>query len=1333
MGSQTADKTDPRLKELRTGLKAQEQKINPSSFEQGSSDHQISVDSQIPQLAWIVRRTEAGFNCTVGRSVDVFDDTGFFEGVWAGPFADFSTALGSETYGSGVSFAQMPPVFIQRKDVREFTFILKDRETHIDRVSNSLCYVLQDAQIAPTDPLFQALAKDLVSSTFEEGKKGFHMMDPLVAKTDRYEFYRLCYSNFWFHDDGSIEFDKNPVLHDFKDWNDYKSFLLETTRSVFANGADPARILPLSPLGSVSRGYDSPAVSALAKHCGCDQAVTLDVPEDNGSDIAAMLGMRPLVFPHVLGRSRKAGLRKLNRKVDDTNKAMSYEFIATAGIGDDVNSLAFESVLPGALFLTGVGGDGNWQKNADPILGLKKAIPQSTSLTEFRLRVGFAHFPPILCGSVCTGSVVDIANSPDMKAFSLDQEYDRPIARRFAEEAGVLRDAFGMNKMAQNPKFTNANAVWEEAVIHTMKRYAPQPLQSDGKTDLNHKEIVYYSKAATDPGAPLSEPSKKPAFTIQDVIDRDMCIGCGACAVATAGKVAMEVNDKGMLCANADDVKSLTPAKLKRADAVCPFSDAAQNENQLAPIDAQAGTMPHDASVGYHNALLAGREKDDTQVVGSSSGGLTSWLLKKLIETKRVDGVIHVGNMDGGDRMFGYRISFSSEEIDQHRKSFYYSTTLSDVLQEAKTHKSKTFAIVGVPCFIKSARLLAEQDKALKTRLKYFVGIVCGHMKSAQFAQSNAWQLGVPPQDVDRVDFRVKVPNKKSSQYQFAVDPKGGQDRVAGTPSKLLGGSWGHAFFQPNACNYCDDVFAETADVVFGDAWLPGYSEDWRGANIIATRNDDLAQVLQSGMDSDEIGADNLPLETIIASQAGGLRHRRQGLRVRLKDDLDAGLKVPVKRVPAEDSDIPLWRKKVIRQRKRMSEKSFEHFKEAKTTGDLSRFTTPMKDEVAVYKYLDKHRYPTVGKKKQFYDIALFGWHHQANLGGVLTVFALHQILEKLGLKVVVIWRPRRASINAGNKPNHDILKKFYTYSKFRRPRRLHQLRKFCNTFVLASDQLWAGKWIPFHPEYEFLGAGDDTVKKISVATSFGGDGTALPFKGDQAAIVSHLMREMDHISVREPAGVGIVESTGAQATQILDPVFLCPPETYQTLMDHADVDLGDTDYVMSYVLDAQKDLVDFATNTVTKACGVKDAYFMTTMQNSDDQSQTFAKWNAFKDINFLPHATFADFVYGISRSSFVFTDSFHGACMALLFHKPFICCPKGSRGQSRFELFRLLGLEDRIMDRAALDVDVITRPIDWDEVDKRLNAMRKTSFAWLSNAFERDFSEIESSHTNPR
>jgi len=42
---------------------------------------------------------------------------------------------------------------------------------------------------------------------------------------------------------------------------------------------------------------------------------------------------------------------------------------------------------------------------------------------------------------------------------------------------------------------------------------------------------------------------------------------------------------------------------------------------------------------------------------------------------------------------------------------------------------------------------------------------------------------------------------------------------------------WTNGFFKLNACNFCDDIFAELADVVFMDAWIDPYIYDSKGTN----------------------------------------------------------------------------------------------------------------------------------------------------------------------------------------------------------------------------------------------------------------------------------------------------------------------------------------------------------------------------------------------------------------------------------------------------------------------------------------------------------------------
>jgi exopolysaccharide biosynthesis predicted pyruvyltransferase EpsI len=132
-------------------------------------------------------------------------------------------------------------------------------------------------------------------------------------------------------------------------------------------------------------------------------------------------------------------------------------------------------------------------------------------------------------------------------------------------------------------------------------------------------------------------------------------------------------------------------------------------------------------------------------------------------------------------------------------------------------------------------------------------------------------------------------------------------------------------------------------------------------------------------------------------------------------------------------------------------------------------------------------------------------------------------------------------------------------------------------------------------------------------------------------------------------------------------------------------------------------------------------------MQGNKAKAKAIKDWSKFDEITFLADGTFADLVKAIHHSEFVFTDSFHGACLSVIFEKPFICCPKSQRGNSRFALFNQLGLGDRISTRESPNIELITQNIDWNLVRDKLNTMRCDSFSWLSESFGKDFGDIES------
>lgn len=441
---------------------------------------------------------------------------------------------------------------------------------------------------------------------------------------------------------------------------------------------------------------------------------------------------------------------------------------------------------------------------------------------------------------------------------------------------------------------------------------------------------------------------KKLSFTIKDTVDRDFCIGCGACAFASEGVIPIQLDENGMYSAILTDVSN---DLLERVDKFCPFSDAADNEDVLAE-KLFGSEMNKHGFLGRYLNTYAGRVSSTPYIKGSSSGGLTSWLLRELLNYKVVDAVIDVAD---AQMMPGELFSYQATEeggLASTRKSKYYSTTMSEALAKIRDD-DRRFAVVGVPCYIKAVRLLADQDPIIRDRVKVYVGLVCGHMKSQFFGESLAWQLGIAPADLATVDFRIKNPDRAASDYDFGARAKVNNEWRKRRTGDLVGGNWGHAAFQPEACNFCDDIFAETADVSFGDAWLPQYTDDWRGTNIVISREASIDEILERGKESGVIALESVGAEEIAKSQAGNFRHRRVGLAVRLADDIELGLRVPKKRVDPGYEDVDGKRLKIIRMRRQLSQLSFAAYRSAKKEHDLNIYLQIMEEGIRQYRLLE--------------------------------------------------------------------------------------------------------------------------------------------------------------------------------------------------------------------------------------------------------------------------------------------------------------------------------------------------------------------------------------------
>jgi coenzyme F420-reducing hydrogenase beta subunit len=437
---------------------------------------------------------------------------------------------------------------------------------------------------------------------------------------------------------------------------------------------------------------------------------------------------------------------------------------------------------------------------------------------------------------------------------------------------------------------------------------------------------------------------------IGTVVRGGCCIGCGVCAGLNP-EIQIARDEAGRyvakLTATVGDSQPCSSPAL-----VCPFADGNPDEDELGREQFGTGKL-RDSHIGYYCATYAGYVSEGDFRAAGSSGGIASWLLTELLSRRQVDYVAHVAPRDPGDDsgpLFRYVLSTTADEVRLGSKSRYYPVEMSGIIASMLRQPGR-YAVVGIPCFIKGLRLACRQSPVLRERLAFTVGIVCGHLKSAAFAEMYGWQCGISPADLRGIDFRTKLPGRPASDYAFTATglKPDGPVSVIKPIAEAYGSNWGYGFFKYKACDFCDDVVGETADISFGDAWLSEYESDSSGTNMIVVRSPLLQSVLKEGASQGRLHLDTLSVDRAIASQAGGFRHRRDGLAYRLHLEDKAGRWRPAKRVQPNSTHLSRSQKRLFELRSRLAELSHVSFLAAKQAGDFDVFVRKMDPLIRAY------------------------------------------------------------------------------------------------------------------------------------------------------------------------------------------------------------------------------------------------------------------------------------------------------------------------------------------------------------------------------------------------
>lgn len=433
----------------------------------------ISVhrNAALPALAWLARRTVDEWVFTAGQGVEVHDH-GVFEGVWDGDFSAFRPDSCTYAFGSGAVWTDGELLFVPPRHLEECLFALHREADSAVFVSNSLPLLFTSSGVAVGSSFFDRVARTLKTHAFEQGRKGVDRVRPLIAADNEYQLYQCSFFNFLLDDSGRPVRQWVPASREFDTYEEYVSLLERKAGELFANGSSPERRVPLAPVATISSGYDSTATAVVAAHAGCRDALTLKVDilghDDCGTQIGQLLGLSVTERAHVMGP------RIDNLRPDSGADlfAEAAEFMATFGIGDDIMYLGFEQDLPAKMLVTGTWGDSIWAYESDVTSGLPVRVLFGKSLTEFRLRVGFAHLPLPFIGGRFAESAKRLSRHSGMREYSVGGDYDRPIPRRIVEEAGVPRGTFARRKLATAPLLKDYEGLFGDSMSVVMQRYS---------------------------------------------------------------------------------------------------------------------------------------------------------------------------------------------------------------------------------------------------------------------------------------------------------------------------------------------------------------------------------------------------------------------------------------------------------------------------------------------------------------------------------------------------------------------------------------------------------------------------------------------------------------------------------------------------------------------------------------------------------------------------------------------------------------------------------------------------------------------------------------------
>jgi len=265
--------------------------------------------------------------------------------------------------------------------------------------------------------------------------------------------------------------------------------------------------------------------------------------------------------------------------------------------------------------------------------------------------------------------------------------------------------------------------------------------------------------------------------------------------------------------------------------------------------------------------------------------------------------------------------------------------------------------------------------------------------------------------------------------------------------------------------------------------------------------------------------------------------------------------------------------------------------------------------------------------------------------------------------------------------------------------RQLEDRRLPYDVLVFESDVIWSPGYFNGHFDPVFFGApaGMRPIPKIAYSASMG----EAKLTDAQREEFRELLKLPEYISMRERYASQIVHTlTDKPVMDVVDPVLLADPADFDPITAPSPVQGR---YLLAY----------YTVNPEAWMLQRVDAYAKT-------HKLRVVEVSIFTHHK-LRHKTFTaagigQFLSLIRNAEAVFSNSLHGTCLSLLYHREFYAMEHVNGGRKYRDLCEKFGLSDRYLRE---DDAVPVASIDWAKVDGLRTKYRDESLAWLDEAMK--------------